>query len=324
MSRFESFLSEQFEDYITYRHNLGYDTHSLRWVLKTVDRYLISQNADPSDLTPAFFLNLRANLRTQYKSINRVLSTTRMLFKYLVRKNYCQDNPLKDIPLLPEERFIPFIFSPPQIEQLLAAACRRLRKNSKHFVKDLGSYLAILLLARCGMRIYEPLRLRRDHFRLDDKTLYIEKTKFKKDRLIPMPKAVAAEISNYLAVRRTLWCADTNPYLLAASKEKSFYDGLIRRRFHQAVSDIGLKCRRQTIGNTNIGAPTPHSLRHSFAVNTLKRIKAQGKSPQHALPVLAAYLGHSEYKHTAKYLKVLDAGHRHRLVNFINTQKQDP
>ncbi len=323
MSRFESFLSEQFEDYITYRHNLGYDTHSLRWVLKTVDRYLISQNADPSDLTPAFFLNLRANLRTQYKSINRVLSTTRMLFKYLVRKNYCQDNPLKDIPLLPEERFIPFIFSPPQIEQLLAAACRRLRKNSKHFVKDLGSYLAILLLARCGMRIYEPLRLRRDHFRLDDKTLYIEKTKFKKNRLIPIPKALAAEITNYLAVRRSFWCADTNPYLLAASKQKSFYDEFIRRRFHQAVSDIGLKCPRQTIGNTNIGAPTPHSLRHSFAVNTLKRIKDQGKSPQHALPVLAAYLGHSEYKYTAKYLKLLDAEHRHRLVNFINTQKQD-
>ncbi len=39
------------------------------------------------------------------------------------------------------------------------------------------------------------------------------------------------------------------------------------------------------------------------------------------MPVLAAYLGHSEYKHTAKYLKMLDANHRHNLVNFINTQK---
>jgi integrase/recombinase XerD len=324
MSRFESFLSEQFEEYVAYRHNLGYDTQSLLWALKTVDRYLVTQNADPGDLTPAFFLSLRASLRTQYKSINRVLSTTRMFFQYLLRKDYCQDNPLKDIPLLPEEHFIPFIFSPPQIEQLLAAVCRRLRKNSKYFVKDLGIYLAILLLARCGMRIYEPLRLRRNHFRADDKTLYIEKTKFKKDRLIPIPKAVAAEITNYLAVRRILWGTDPNACLLAANKEKAFYDELIRRRFHQAVSDIGLKCPRQTIGTTNIGAPTPHSLRHSFAVNTLKRIKAQGKSAQHALPVLAAYLGHSEYKHTAKYLKVLDAGHRHRLVNFINTQKQNP
>jgi site-specific recombinase XerD len=321
MSRFESFLAQQFEDYMTYRGQLGYDTDNLRWALKTVDRYLITQNASASDLTPALFLTLQANLHTQNKSINRVLSTTRKFFQYLLRKDYCQDNPLKDIPPLPEEHFIPFIFSPAQIDELLEAVCRRLRKNSKHFVKDLGCYLAILLLARCGTRIYEPLRLQQHHFRADDNTLYIEKTKFKKDRLIPIPKTVATEITNYLAVRRNLWCADTNPYLLAASKQKSFYDEFIRRRFHQAVSDIGLKRPRQTIGNTNIGAPTPHSLRHSFAANTLKRIKAQGKSAQHALPVLAAYLGHSEYKHTTKYLKMLDAQHRQNLVNFINTQK---
>lgn len=324
MRYFESFLSQQFEDYMAYRHQLGYDTYSLRWVLKTLDRYLLSQNAGPNDLTPAFFLNLRANLHTQYKSINRVLSTTRMFFNYLLRIQYCQDNPLKDIPLLPEEHFIPFIFAPAQIDALLDAVCGRLRQNAGHYVKDLGIYVAILLLARCGMRIYEPLRLKRHHFRTDDNTLYIEKTKFKKDRLIPIPKTVVAEITNYLAVRRILWGTDANPYLLAAGKQKAFYDELIRRRFHQAVSDIGLKRPRQTIGTTNIGAPTPHSLRHSFAVNTLKRIKAQGKSAQHALPVLAAYLGHSEYKHTTKYLKLPDASHRHNLVNFINTQKHNP
>jgi integrase/recombinase XerD len=324
MNRFESFLAQQFEDYMTYRRRLGYDTDNLRWALKTVDRYLVTENAGPEDLTPAFFLGLRAAVRIQNKSINRLLCCTRKLFEYLVRIEYCQENPLRDIPWLPEEHFIPFIFSPAQIEQLLAAVCRCLRKNAKDFVQDLGSYLAIFLLARCGMRISEPLRLQQHHFRTDDNTLYIEKTKFKKDRLIPIPKAVAAEITNYLAVRRMLWGTDANAYLLAISKEKPFYDEFIRRRFHQAVGDIGLKRPRQTIGNTNIGAPTPHCLRHSFAVNTLKRIKAQGKSPQHALPVLAAYLGHSEYKHTAKYLKLLDAEHRHHLVNFINTQRRDP
>ena len=324
MNRFESFLAQQFEDYMTYRRQLGYDTDNLRWALKTVDRYLVTQNAGPKDLTPVFFLGLRAAVRIQNKSINRLLCCTRKLFEYLVRIEYCQENPLRDIPWLPEEHFIPFIFSPAQIEQLLAAVCRCLRKNAKDFVQDLGSYLAILLLARCGMRISEPLRLKLHHFRTDDNTLYIEKTKFKKDRLIPIPKAVAAEITNYLAVRRMLWGTDANAYLLAISKEKPFYDDFIRRRFHQAVGDIGLKRPRQTIGNTNIGAPTPHCLRHSFAVNTLKRIKAQGKSPQHALPVLAAYLGHSEYKHTTKYLKLLDAQHRQNLVNFINTQRRDP
>jgi site-specific recombinase XerD len=324
MSPFESFLSGQFEDYIAYRQNLGYDTKSLLWVLRTLDRHLLEKKPALTDLTSAFFLSLKTSLHVQRKSINCLLSTTRMFFNYLVRKDVCQDNPLKDIPLLAEERFIPFVFSPAQIDRLLEALGRSLRREPTYFVKELGIYLAILLLARCGMRIYEPLRLKRHHFRADDNTLYVEKTKFKKDRLIPIPGAVAVEITNYLAVRQSLWGADDNPYLLAASPKKPFYDYLIRPRFHQAVGDIGLSCPRQTIGTTNIGAPTPHSLRHSFAVNTLKRITETGRSPQHALPVLAAYLGHCEYKHTTKYLKLLDASHRHNLVAFIQTQAHRP
>jgi hypothetical protein len=61
-------------------------------------------------------------------------------------------------------------------------------------------------------------------------------------------------------------------------------------------------------------------LRHSFAVNTLKSVKKRGRSAQNALPVLAAYMGHSEYKHTIKYLKFLDAYQRLGLVNFVRTQ----
>jgi site-specific recombinase XerD len=244
MSPFESFLSGQFEDYIAYRHQLGYDTKGLQWVLRTLDRHLLRKKAEPVDLTSAFFLTLQAGLQAQSKSVNCLLSTTRMFFNYLVRKDVCQDNPLKDIPLLAEERFIPFIFSPAQIDRLLEALGRSLRREPTCFVKELGIYLAILLLARCGMRIYEPLRLQRHHFRADDNTLYVEKTKFKKDRLIPIPGAVAVEITNYLAVRQSLWGADDNPYLLAASPKKPFYDYLIRPRFHQAVGDIGLSCPR--------------------------------------------------------------------------------
>jgi len=40
MNHFESFLAPQLEDYMTYRRQLGYDTQSLCWALKTVDRYL--------------------------------------------------------------------------------------------------------------------------------------------------------------------------------------------------------------------------------------------------------------------------------------------
>ena len=64
--------------------------------------------------------------------------------------------------------------------------------------------MAMVLLARCGLRISEPLRLKLNDYRFDEKTIYIEKTKFKKDRLIPLPQSVAIELENYLAARRCL------------------------------------------------------------------------------------------------------------------------
>ena len=137
--------------------------------------------------------------------------------------------------------------------------------------------MAIVLLARCGLRIGEPLRLKLNDYRFDDKTIYIEKTKFKKDRLIPLPQSVAIELENYLAARRCLLANVDNKYLLANSTGRGLNDNRVRTVFHRAVSDIGLEQPRQIIGNLNISCPTPHSLRHSFAVNTLSRCQKTGR-----------------------------------------------
>ena len=97
----------------------------------------------------------------------------------------------------------------------------------------------------------------------------------------------------------------------------------MRWKFKKAISIINIEQPRRIIGATNLSNPTRHSLRHSFAVNTLKRIKQQGKSPQNALPILAAYMGHSEYKYTTKYLRVLDAEHCRQMLDFSMLRSED-
>jgi integrase len=263
---------------------------------------------------------MQADLKIEPRSVNNIVASVRVFFNYLLRNGLYKQNPLKDIPYLPENDIIPYIFTPEQVNLLLSAVSNRIRKVSKRkYLKDLSGYMAIVLLARCGLRIGEPLRLKLNDYRFDQKTIYIEKTKFKKDRLIPLPQSVAIELENYLAVRRCLPAGVDNKYLLANSTGKGLTDNRVRTVFHQAVNDIGLKRPRQIIGNVNISSPTPHSLRHAFAVATLNRVKKRGGSPQNALPVLAAYMGHSEYKHTIKYLKFIDAQQRLQLVNFIDT-----
>ena len=322
MKPFESFLAPTLEEYIAYRRDLGYTEKGLRQCLSYLDRYLQAKQVWWGAFSASFFLDFRATLKQNPRTVNGIMSTVHGFFQYLQRIGYCDQNPLSDIPPIKELHFIPFVFSPEQIELLLKGLQNRLRKTEKYFLKDLAEYNAIVLLARCGLRISEPTRLLLSHFRPQETTIYIEKTKFKKDRLIPVPRSVIKEVENYLALRRSFLCEDKYPYLLICGKQKRLTRTQLYPTFNRAVKDMGFDQAKKVYANTVFGRPTPHSLRHSFAINTLMRIKQKGKSPQNALPILAAYMGHRQYRDTAVYLKVIDAQQRLELLSFTRSRGQ--
>ena len=322
MKPFESFLTSKLNEFLAYRQSLGYSLKTISYHLRLFDRYVMEKNAGWHSFRPGFFLDMRSNIKLEGTSVNANIWATRNFFQFLIRQGYIKENPLQDIPLLKKNTIVPFIFSPYQTDQLLTAICKRIRKTKRRFLKDLAFYVTVFLLARCGMRISEPLRLQRHHYRRDDRTLYIEKTKFCKDRLIPIQKDVVSEIENYLSVRQSILSHDDSPFLLVRTDQKPPTDNQVRFLFHQAVKEIGLDQPKRVIGNVNFLQPTPHSLRHGFAVNTLLKIKEWGGSPQQALPVLAAYMGHSEYKYTSVYLRVTDALSRKQLVDFSLWQEK--
>lgn len=322
MKPFKSLLKSSFEDYIRYRKSLGYTDKHLRTVLRPFDCYLVNTPVKVSDISALFILEFKKSLKGQPRKINAILSGLRGFFHYLVRKEIIDHNPAEYIPPCRENAFFPFIFSPEKTDQLLGAIQGKIRHDTAHFLLDLGVYTAILLIARCGLRISEPLRLRQSHYRKDDGSIYIEKTKFSKDRLIPLPQGLISHIDNYLSVKNTLCVNDHNPLLLAVKKNIKLSQNAIYAAFSTALNDIGLDCPRRIVANSVFGAPTPHSLRHSFAINTLKQIRARGDSPQAALPMLAEFMGHRKYRYTAVYLKFLDAEQRQGLADFsLGAQK---
>lgn len=307
------------EQYLEYRKSLGYST-TAEAKLRQLDRYLVVENVTALEaLTPLFFLKMRTDLAINQNTINRVIDALRGFFQYLVRIEFCQYNPLAGIPRFKGNNIIPFIFSDYETDHLLEAAWRQVRREKQtFFLSDMSCCLALQLLARCGLRISEPLRLKVTDFRADERTIHIRKTKFRKDRLIPIPMDLANHLSDYLLLRNTLLPANNqNPYLLVRDSAKGLYHQQVRDYFHQARREIGLSQPKRVVGNTHISGPTPHSLRHSFAVNTLRRIRERGDSPQNALPVLAVYMGHKKYTYTIYYLKLIDANQHRNLVDFM-------
>ena len=323
MNRFKSFLDEHIEDFIEYRLQLGYSDKMLLVSLRILDRYVADKNLSWASFDPLFFIRLRSDLNCENRSINTFFRTFKMFFNYLIRRDLIRENPLQEITELPENQIIPFIFSPEETNRLLETIIKLMRKTERYYLADFSGYISFLLMARCGLRISETLNLLKSNYRPEEKTIYIEKTKFKKDRLIPVPKAVSYEIDNLLKVRQ-LFFTGVDPHLLLIKENgQGLSRSYMRWKFKKAISIINLDQPRRIIGATNFSNPTRHSLRHSFAVNTLKRIKQQGKSPQNALPVLAAYMGHSEYKYTTKYLRVLDAEHRRQMLDFSMLRNED-
>jgi integrase/recombinase XerD len=321
MKPYESFLAPYLNEYLAYREELGYALQPSQGSLRMLDRHLHRAGATWSSLQPSFFLDMRNNLPLQAVSVNHVLSVARGFFRYLVRRGICEKNPLLDVPPLREELVVPYIFSPEQVDQFLQSVCKRMRRHPSTFIKELALYMAMLLMARCGLRISEPLRLLKHHYRKEEGTIYIEKTKFSKDRLLPLPKAVIQEMENYLSVRRDLSPHDQNPYLLAGKDNKPLHDEQVSFLFRKVIQDMGIPASRKKLGNVIFNPPTSHSLRHSFAVNTLRAVRKRGQSPQHALPMLAAYLGHCNYVSTTVYLKVADADSRQGLYDFAIWQR---
>ncbi len=165
MKPFESFLTPEIEKYLLYRQSLGFSLHPTTSHLRTFDRYLAMRKTEPMILRPLFFLELRADLRLEPRSVNSILSATRMFFRHLVRKGIYAANPVEDISRLPKNVIIPFLFSDKQVDLVLKNIIEGIRKTRRYFFKDLTVYMTILLIARCGMRISEPLKMRVDLFR---------------------------------------------------------------------------------------------------------------------------------------------------------------
>ena len=314
---YSSFLGPEFRNYLNWRKGMGCIDQKYKFLFHQFDRYLIENNYQAEDISPELFINFRNTLNCEANTINVKMGILRMFFDYLNRIDSTVGNPLQYIPALPEKKFIPFVFSEDEINKLLKTIYGQIQKTKSNFLTDLSIYMSIALLAHCGMRISEPLRLKVKHYRNDEKTLYIEKTKFKKDRLIPLPEKAYSELNNHFEVLRSYGLDSKDSHLLVHQKRGHLITSDIYSIYYKALSRIGLLQDKKTVkGNMSFGKSTPHSLRHAFAVNTLKRIKQRGKSPQNALPALAQYMGHEKYENTAVYLKSLDANHRKSMIDF--------
>lgn len=188
-------------------------------------------------------------------------------------------------------RPVPYIFSRDDIQRLVQAASEAGYRSLRQ--KTYSTFFA--LLASTGMRVSEAIRLRFEDITPDG--LMIWCSKFRKSRLVPLHETARAGIERYLEQRRPY--APFDDHVFISLRRKPLLPEDVETAFRTAVDEIGLR------RGPGLPRPTPHSLRHTFAVRALETCPdGRDHITKHML-ALSTYLGHSRVCDTYWYLEAV-------------------
>jgi integrase len=147
------------------------------------------------------------------------------------------------------------------------------------------------------LRISEALALNLHDLTADG--LLIRATKFKKDRLVPVHASTGAALERYLAVRSKIASIDQALFLSPAGTGPKY--PTVVAVFLSLARRFGLRAAPGQRG------PRLHDLRHTFAVRSLERCRADRPSFVRHMAGLSTYLGHGHVSDTYRYLQATPA-----------------
>jgi integrase/recombinase XerD len=184
----------------------------------------------------------------------------------------------------------PYILTEKHIQQLVAAA-----SQSRYRICGTTYSTLFSLLACTGLRVSEAIQLRFDDITPDG--LVIRRTKFRKSRLVPLHERAQAKLQQYLQKRRPY--APFSDHVFVSLRRKLLLREDVENAFRTAVKRAGLP-----LGPGGV-RPTPHSLRHRFAVRALQTCPDGRDAITKHMLALSTYLGHSTVASTYWYLEAV-------------------
>lgn len=291
MNTFVTTLAARIEDYIALQHSLGYQFLKQAGALRAFLRYVRSIDASgPLSQALAMGFAMANDLAPNGRAIR--YGVVRRFAEYYAAFDSCTE-PL-DPRALPRSRAIP----PPRIlneEELCSLMSASMRISTAQPLRGRTLATVIGLLASTGLRSGEALRL--DHSDVDLRTgvLQIRKTKFRKDRLVPVHASTLAALQDYARDRDLKFPAQTSSAFFVSTRGTRLTASGLYYGFEQA-------CELAGVNGTDRKALRPHDLRHRFAVTRLANWHRQKANVQSMLPLLATYLGHARYSDTAYYI----------------------
>jgi integrase/recombinase XerD len=285
-----STLAAAAHDYLRVRRALGYKLERQGRQLLHFVAYLDAVGATTVTIEHAIaWATLPAGATGGYWSDR--LSVVRQFARYLQTIDPACEVLAKGLLPYRRERPIPFLFTPADIERVMRAAGEL--RGELHVATTQS---LIGLMAVTGIRVGEAIGLGRDDVDRGGRLIRVIDGKFGKSREVAVHDTTIAALDGYAELRdRVCPRPRCETFFVSRNGTRLRYQ-CVRRVFMRLVRAAGLEDRSPR------RRPRPHSLRHSFAVNTLRDWYADDVDVQARLPLLTTHLGHVTPASTCYYL----------------------
>ena len=288
-----------FAGYIAYKRAAGYAmARNWQYPARGLSRFLASKPPAPEVLTSDYvneFCERRGDEAASTQ--NHRMSTCRQFALYLQTLGY--DSYVRPDQLtLRGTAFIPRIITEEEMARVIAAADAMPAQPNAPTAHKVFPVL-VRILWSCGLRLGEALSLTAGDVDLANGVLTIRNAKGGKSRIVPISSSLRGCLERY-------WL---EMGLCAAAPGAGVFPSRRRDRYWRSYAAYRIKGFMAEAGVLAQGGRTPrvHDIRHSFAVAALAKMDADGVDLYCALPLLTAYMGHSDIKSTEYYLRFTES-----------------
>jgi integrase len=264
--------------------------------LLSLDRFLVDQGLSTPDL-PRSMVDHWTAKQAHERPANQLarVSYVRELARFLVRHDHDAFIPPSRVVSPLKSDFAPRLFSLGEIREIFLAADRMRPDRNARFQHIVIPEL-IRVLFSCGLRAGEARKLTVGDVDLVDGILHIRKSKFRKDRLVPVAPSLLDRLRRYaskMGERSARVCFFPN------GRGGQHSASTVYTAFRTL-----LRASKIPHGGRGKG-PRLHDARHTFAVQRLVRWYREGVDLNAKLPVLATYMGHLDLQGTQRYLHLI-------------------
>lgn len=248
----DAFYLQQFFDYLSIEKRLSKHTvlaysndlsQCLKWLTES---YEIKQVDDISHSYIRTWLASLMNSGLDSKSINRKISALKTYYKYLLKHQLAEKNPMLKVSSPKVSKKLPVFVTEDKMSEMLNDFENHLTAEDS-LAEDLLS-----TLYHTGMRLSELISLKKSDVNISQMTIKVL-GKGNKERIIPMTNDLTQIVSKYLSL------SIDSEFLYNTKKGEQLYPKFVYRSVNQLLNKY-----------TTIKKKSPHILRHSIATHLLE------------------------------------------------------